>query len=412
MAFLSTNILTIAFWALLFIVFYSYVGYGILLGLLVKLKGKRTPPAMNIPAHDLPEVTFMVAAFNEERWIEDKIRNSLALNYPKDKIHFVFVTDGSNDSTSERIVNFPNTEGYKIELFHQPERRGKIAAVERVMPFVRTPIVVFTDANTDLNPDAVWKMVRHYADPTVGAIAGEKRVQMSSVASGAGEGIYWKYESLLKKWDSQLYSAVGAAGELFSVRTDLYEPVEKDTLIEDFVMTMRIAKRGYRIVYESEAYAVEGHSADVKEELKRKIRISAGGLQAVWRLRSLLNPFTFGVLSFQYWSHRVLRWTLAPLALPLIFLFNWLIISKNNADILRGAENADSGLTIYNVLFWAQVIFYSSALLGWLFEQMKLKVKAFYVPYYFCMMNYSVYRGLGRLIAGSQSVVWEKSKRA
>jgi poly-beta-1,6-N-acetyl-D-glucosamine synthase len=408
MAFSLTNALTIAFWALLFIVFYSYVGYGILLGLLVKLKKKSPPPPSNVSDSDLPEVTFMVAAYNEERWIEDKIRNSLALDYPKNKIHFVFVTDGSTDSTPDKVINFPNPQGYKIELFHQPERRGKIAAVERVMPFVHTPIVVFTDANTDLNPEAVWKMVRHYADPTVGAIAGEKRVEMSSVASGAGEGIYWKYESLLKKWDSELYSAVGAAGELFSLRTDLYEPVEKDTLIEDFVMTMRIAKRGFRIVYESEAYAVEGHSADVKEELKRKIRISAGGLQAVWRLRSLLNPFKYGVLSFQYWSHRVLRWTLAPLALPLIFLFNWLILRSPSSD----AANPVLGHTIYNVLFWAQVVFYAAALLGWLFEQMKLKVKAFYVPYYFCMMNYSVYRGLGRLIAGSQSVVWEKSKRA
>jgi poly-beta-1,6-N-acetyl-D-glucosamine synthase len=406
MAFPLTNLLTIAFWALLFIVFYSYVGYGILLGLLVKLKKSPNPPASKINDVDLPEVTFMVAAYNEERWIEDKIRNSVALEYPKEKIKFVFVTDGSTDSTPDKVKNFKNPEGYSIELFHQPERRGKIAAVERVMPFIKSPVVVFTDANTDLNPEAVWKMVRHYADPTVGAIAGEKRVEMSSVASGAGEGIYWKYESLLKKWDSQLYSAVGAAGELFSVRTDLYEPVEKDTLIEDFVMTMRIAKRGFRIVYESEAYAVEGHSADVKEELKRKIRISAGGLQAVWRLRSLLNPIKYGVLSFQYWSHRVLRWTLAPLALPLILLFNWLI--------LRGPENSaeNSGMTMYNVLFWAQIVFYAAAILGWIFEQMKLKVKAFYVPYYFCMMNYSVYRGLGRLIAGSQSVVWEKSKRA
>ena len=400
-----TNSLVIAFWVLLFIVFYSYIGYGILLGFLVKLKGTKPTTLESQTDEDLPEVTFMVAAYNEERWIDDKIRNSLDLDYPKNKIHFVFVTDGSSDTTPERIINFPNTEGYKIELFHQPERRGEIAAVERVMPFVRTPIVIFTDANTDLNPEAIKKMVRHYADPTVGAIAGEKRVQMSAEASGAGEGLYWKYESLLKKWDSRLYSAVGAAGELFSVRTDLYAPVEKDTLIEDFVMTMRIAKQGFRIVYESEAYAVESHSTDVKEELKRKIRISAGGLQAVWRLRDLLNPFKYGVLSFQYWSHRVLRWTLSPLALPLIFGLNfWLI--------LRGPQNENSSFTIYDFLFWAQVVFYASAILGWIFEQMKLKVKAFYVPYYFCMMNYSVYRGLGRLIAGSQSVVWEKSKRA
>ena len=173
MAFTPTNMLTLVFWALLFIVFYSYIGYGILLGFLVKLKKTAAPPTATMNAADLPEVTFMVAAYNEERWIEDKIRNSLALDYPKNKIHFFFVTDGSTDSTPDRVLNFPNTEGYTIELFHKPERRGKIAAVERVMPFVKTPVVVFTDANTDLNPEAVWKMVRHYADPTVGAIAGE-----------------------------------------------------------------------------------------------------------------------------------------------------------------------------------------------------------------------------------------------
>ena len=392
-----TAIVTYAFWLLIFIVFYSYVGYGILLGILVKLKNKVKP----IPQNREPEVTFIVAAYNEEAWIENKIRNSLALDYPKDKIHFFFVTDGSNDSTADRIVNFKNTEGYHIELFHQPERRGKIAAVERIMPFVKSPIVVFTDANTDINPDAIKKIIYHYADPKVGAVAGEKRVQMSGEASGAGEGIYWKYESLLKKWDSQLYSAVGAAGELFSIRTALYQPVETDTLIEDFMMTMRIAERGFKIVYESEAYAVEGHSANVKEELKRKIRISAGGLQAVWRLRGLLNPFKHGVFTFQYISHRVLRWTLAPLALPLIFVLNWQLI-------LRGG----AWTSLYTFIFWAQVVFYLAAVLGWLFEQFKVKVKAFYVPYYFCMMNYSVYRGFGRLVAGRQSVVWEKAKRA
>lgn len=396
-----TSIMSIAFWLLIFIVFYSYVGYGILLGLLVKLNKKIFKSENTTPQYELPDVTFLVAAYNEEQWIEDKIRNSLALDYPKEKIHFFFVTDGSNDSTPDRIVNFQNTEGYHIELFHQPERRGKIAAVERIMPFVKTPIVVFTDANTDINTDAIKKIVRHYADSKVGAVAGEKRVQMSGEASGAGEGIYWKYESVLKKWDSELYSAVGAAGELFSIRTELYQPVEKDTLIEDFVMTMRIAERGYKIVYESEAYAVEGHSANIKEELKRKIRISAGGLQAVWRLRSLLNPFKYGVLTFQYISHRVLRWTLAPLALPLIFILNWLLI-------LRGG----TWTGLYTFIFWAQVVFYLSAILGWVFEQFKVKVKAFYVPYYFCMMNYSVYRGFGRLIAGKQSVVWEKAKRA
>ncbi len=393
------------FWLLIFIVFYSYAGYGILLYFLVKLKRlfttQKTIHLNSEQDETLPEVTFLVAAYNEEKWIQEKMRNSFALDYPKNKIHFFFVTDGTSDTTNDLIANYPNPDKNKIELFFKPERCGKIAAVERVMPFVQTPIVIFTDANTDLNHEAVKKIVRHYADPNVGAVAGEKRVQSSGEAAGAGEGFYWKYESLLKKWDSELHSVVGAAGELFSIRTDLYQPVERDTLVEDFVMTLRIAKRGYKVVYEPEAYAIEGSSENVKEELKRKIRISAGGLQAVWRLRGLLNPLKYGTLSFQYISHRVLRWTLAPLALPIIFGLNYLFVL-----------NQQSPEKLYTYLFYAQVVFYIAALLGWTFEQFKIKVKALYIPYYFCMMNYSVFRGFFRLIGGKQSVIWEKAKRA
>ena len=191
---------------------------------------------------------------------------------------------------------------------------------------------------------------------------------------------------------------VGAAGELFSIRTDLYEPVPSDTIIEDFFMTLRIAKRGYRVVYEPEAYAVESSSASVGEELKRKIRIAAGGLQAIYRLSPLLNPLRFGLLSFQYISHRVLRWTLAPVALPVIFVLNLIL--------------AQSGIPLYEFLLFAQILFYTLALLGYLLERRKLKFKIFFIPYYFCMMNYAVYRGFIRIIRGSQSVIWERAKRA
>jgi poly-beta-1,6-N-acetyl-D-glucosamine synthase len=386
-------------------VFYAYFGYSIILYGLLKIKNlfSKNNASQNLILDDniLPHVTFFVAAYNEERWIEEKIKNSLALDYPKDKIHFFFVTDGSDDDTPNLIKKAQITEGgrgYHIELFHQPERKGKIAAVERVMPFVKSPIVIFTDANTDINPQAVRKIVRHYQNPKVGGVAGEKRVQMSDVASGAGEGFYWKYESKLKKWDSELYSVVGAAGELFSIRTDLHRPVETDTLIEDFVTTLRIAQDGYRVIYEPDAYAVEAHSANIEEELKRKVRISAGGLQAVWRLRDLLNPFKYGVLSFQYISHRVLRWTLAPIGLPIIFLTNIYLAMQ-----LGG---------FYTYIMVCQIIFYAAALLGWLFDRYKMKVKLFYIPYYFCMMNFSVYLGFKRLMKGQQSVVWDKAKRA
>ena len=389
---------TLLFWVALATVVYAYVGYGGVLWLMVKAKRARgTAPA---PAPFEPPVTFLVAAFNEERWIEDKVRNCLALDYPKDKLTFLFVTDGSDDDTARLVREFPLPEGVRLEVHHRPERRGKIAAVERVMPFVKTPYVIFTDANTDVNPQAVRHIIRHYADPKVGAVAGEKRIYQGATndASGAGEGLYWKYESALKRWDSELYSVVGAAGELFSVRTDLYEAVPANTIIEDFHMTLRIAQRGYRVVYEPGATATEGQSATVGEELKRKIRIAAGGLQAIWRLRSLLNPFRYGLLTFQYVSHRVLRWTLAPLALPLVLLASIVLASQ--------------GSLFFRVVLGLQITFYAAALLGWALERRKLKVKAFFAPYYFCMMNYAVYRGFFRIIGGRQSVLWERAKRA
>ncbi len=389
------------FWGLIFVVFYAYLGYVILLFVIVKVKRFfSTPPPIQSNEYQLPDVVFIVAAYNEEDYIEQKIKNCLAFDYPKEKIEFWFVTDGSNDNTPKLVEQYPTLPGQVIRLFHRPERKGKIAAVERVMSEVAAPITIFTDANTDVNPQAIKNIVRHYVNEKVGAVAGEKRIALGETdsATGAGEGIYWKYESLLKKWDSELYSAIGAAGELFSIRTEQYRHVAQDTLIEDFVMTMGIAMRGYKIVYEPDAYAVESSSASISEELKRKIRIAAGALQAVWRLRSLLNPFKYGLLSFQYISHRVLRWTLAPLALPIIFLLNiWLAMGSS---------------MLYNALLVCQILFYAFAILGYIFERKQLKIKAFFVPYYFCVMNYAMYRGFFRLVGGRQSVVWEKAKRA
>lgn len=398
----DSTIIQILFWLLIFLVFYAYLGYGIVLFGLIKLKRlftpKPAPPSVN--EDDWPAVTFMVAAYNEARWIKDKIQNCLDFDYPANKIYFFFVTDGSDDETPDLIKNYDLPEGVQLQLFHRPERRGKIAAVDRVMEFVKTPIVIYTDANTFVNPMAVRNIVRHYQNPKVGAVAGEKRIQLSQKdeASSAGEGIYWKYESQLKKWDSELYSVVGAAGELFSIRVDLFESVPQDTVIEDFYMTLRIAQKGYRVIYEPDAYAVESSSASVGEELKRKIRIAAGGLQAISRLLPLLNFFKYGILSFQYISHRVLRWTLAPLALPLILLINIYL--------------ALQGIPFYQILLVLQIGFYVLAAIGYLMERRKLKFKAFFIPYYFCMMNYAVFRGFGRFVKGSQSVVWERAKRA
>jgi len=392
-------VLEIAFWVLLFIVFYAYLGYGILLFILIKLKrifGAKKPTSTN-PDYE-PEVTLFVAAYNEKDYVNAKVKNSLSLEYPAEKVKHIWVTDGSNDGTPDLLRTYDG-----IEVYHLDARGGKIGAMNRGMQFVKTPIVIFSDGNTMLGHESIRRIVNLFSDPKVGCVSGEKRIfgKDKDAAAGAGEGLYWKYESTLKKWDAELYSVVGAAGELFAIRTELFQEVEKDTLLDDFIISLRVAQKGYTIQYDPEAYAIESASANVKEELKRKVRISAGGIQSVVRLASLLNIFKFGTLSFQYISHRVLRWTLAPLSLLLMIPIG-LIIAINEGIFKFG---------FYSILFWLQILFYAAALLGWYLENKSIKVKLLFVPYYFFIMNLSVFLGFKRYLKGSQSVNWERAQR-
>lgn len=389
----------VIFWLLFFIVFYTYLGYGMLLFGIIKfrrmagLSKKRTYD----PTYE-PDVTLFIAAYNEKDFVAAKIKNSRELDYPREKLKIVWVTDGSDDGTPEELKKYDD-----VVVHHLPRRSGKIGAMNRGMKFVDTPIVVFCDANTLLGNESILRIVRLFSDPKVGCVSGEKRIfsKEKDSAAGAGEGLYWKYESALKKWDAELYSVVGAAGELFAIRTELYQEVERDTLLDDFIISLRVAQDGYTIQYDPDAYAIETASANVKEELKRKIRISAGGIQSIVRLRSLLNIFKYGTLSFQYISHRVLRWTLAPLSLLLMIPIGL-------------ALAIDSGIfssEFYPILFWLQILFYLSALIGWYLENRSIRVKILFIPYYFFIMNLSVFLGLRRYLKGSQTVNWERAKR-
>ncbi len=383
------------FWISLFIVFYAFIGYGLLLFVIIKIKRAIAGKPVLPDAVNLPTCTLIVAAYNEEAFIEQKIQNTLELIYPDNKLKFIFVTDGSTDATADIVSKHP-----QIKHLHSDARMGKMAAVHRAKDAVDTDIIVFTDANTFLNAEAMINICRHYADPKVGAVAGEKRVATTEAADAtAGEGFYWKYESKLKAWDSELYSVVGAAGELFSVRAKLYEPVPSNAIIDDFMISMLIAKKGYKIVYEPEAYASETASENVKEEMKRKIRIAAGGLQSIIWLKSLLLPFKLPLLSFQYISHRVLRWTVVPFLMILVLILNIVIVCRG-----------DSGF-IYQLIFLGQIAFYGMSVLGWIMMARQIKVKIFFIPYYFSMMNYAVIRGIFRYLSGNQSAIWEKAKR-
>jgi cellulose synthase/poly-beta-1,6-N-acetylglucosamine synthase-like glycosyltransferase len=395
----------ILFWVCIGFVIYTYIGYGILAWIFVKIRkilGKEFKK-YNDP-NFLPKVTLVIPAYNEMSCISNKVKNTFGLDYPADKIEVLFVTEGSNDGTSEYIKSLQSTYS-NLRMIDGDTRRGKIEAMNMAIKTITTPIVIFTDANTNLNKQVVKNIVRHFQDPVVGAVAGEKRIETegSEAAAGAGEGLYWKYESFLKKLDTELYSVVGAAGELFAVRTNLFGEVEKDTLLDDFMVSLRIAADGYRVIYEPDAYASERPSFSIQEEMKRKIRIAAGGFQSIARLGYLWNIFRFGLLSFQYVSHRAMRWAVAPFCLPLIFIFN---------IILFFLETQLFAPSFYQLIMLAQIAFYLMAIIGYYLENKKIRVKALFVPFYFSFMNYCAIRGYFRYKNGLTSGIWEKAKRA
>lgn len=383
----------ILFWLSLVVVFYAFLGYGILIYLLVLVKRQphqQTKPG-SVPFE--PAVSLVIPCYNEAHILKEKVQNCFQLDYPSSLLQIYFITDGSTDGFREVLRDYP-----EIILLHEDQRGGKTAAENRAMLFIKTPIVVFSDANTMLNRQAIQNIVRHFEDEKVGCVSAEKRVKVEEKdsASSAGEGIYWKYESLLKSLDSEWHTAVGAAGELVAFRTDLYEVLPEDTILDDFMQSMLIAAKGYKIVYEPEAYAVETGSASIKEEMKRKIRISAGGWQSIQRLWNKITPAKDPFLYFQYISHRVLRWTVTPFLLILLFLLNIFLWEVH---------------WIYQALMIGQLVFYLAAVAGYLLENRSIRLKLFFVPFYFCMMNYAVILGLIRFLNNSQQGMWEKAAR-
>ena len=372
------------FWLCLAIVVYTYIGYGIVLYLLVFLKrlATKAKPLADISDDCLPEVTLMVCAYNEEDVIAEKMANTHLLDYPTDRLHLMWVTDGSTDNTNSLLSAYP-----EVKVVYSPERLGKAAALKHGIKEVETEIVMMTDANTMLNPGAVREIVRLMQDPKVGCVSGEKKVMAKNDSDEAaqGEGLYWKYESTLKRLDGELYSAMGAAGELCVIRRQLMTEIPDDTLLDDFIISMETVRKSYKIAYTSKAYAMEYGSADLHEESKRKRRIAAGGLQSCWRLRSLMNPLRYPVVAFQFVSHRVLRWTITPVCL-------FALIPLNTILVLSGAG------VIYTVIWILQILFYASAAVG-------LRISK-----YFVFMNLNVFRGIAYLFNNSTGM-WEKARR-
>lgn len=388
--------LKVLFWILLITVVYAYFGYTLLLMLLALIRRATGSGKTRDSIIEFPPVTLIIPAYNEAECITAKVENTRALNYPGDKLKVIWITDGSTDNSIDLLGGYGG-----ISVMHENERRGKVHAMNRAIKMTDTPLVVFTDANTMLNPEAIHELVKCFTGTRVGCVTGEKRISASGKekAVGAGEGLYWKYESFVKSLESDTGSVMGAVGELFAIRRELYRDVPEDTLLDDLTISLGIARQGYHIKYAPHAWGTETASFSISEELKRKVRIAAGGLQLLQRMGSLLNPFRYGLLSVKFISHKVLRWTVVPFSFPLLLLLNIVLVFDRSAGI------------IYLALLLMQCLYYLLVIAGALLNNVKLTLKAIFAPYYLFMMNYAIIKGFFHFILGKYSVNWQKVRR-
>jgi cellulose synthase/poly-beta-1,6-N-acetylglucosamine synthase-like glycosyltransferase len=375
--------LKVALWISLGLLFHTYAGYPLLAFLLSRVRRRTVRQG-----DDTPDVSLIIAAYNEERVIGDKLENSLALAYPAERLQILVAADGSDDRTVA-IAETYRQRG--VTVLHHPERRGKSAAISRAVQQARGEILLFADANTVYSRDLVRKIVRNFADPEVGGVSGRKiLIEDHEREATAGETAYWGYEAALKTWETRLGSIVTADGEVFALRKSLFEAIPPRVVHDDMYLTLRLVQRGFRVVYENEATSAERASRSIRDEFQLKVRYASAGFQIVRLFRGLL--FAPSLFAFQFASHKILRW-LAP-----FFLLACLVLS---AAIPQWP---------YRLLLLAQVAFYGVALAGAALHR-HLRLPLIYLPFYFCMGNLAAFYGSLRHLRTGQSQLWHKAER-
>lgn len=371
-------ILEILFWISIIAVFYTYLGYPLLLIILSHFFGKEPSKSDRDPL-----VSLLIPAFNEEKVIRQKIENSLSLNYPKDKLEIIVISDGSTDRTNEIVKRYAK-DGIILHAYHP--NQGKISVLNRTIPKVNGEILIFSDASSMLHKNAIKELTRNFADKTVGGVSGVYRVlDKNSSVTGNEEDFYWKYETFIKLKENTIGCTLGAHGSLYAIRKELYCFPENNTVNDDFIIPLGVVRKGYRTVYEPNAIAFE--HAEEMHGFNRRVRIAVGNFQQILIIKHLLRPFKKWLL-FQFISHKMLR-LLVPFFLILIFVSN---ISLNTG--------------IYRTFLFTQVIFYMIAFIGWLFQWVKVKIPLLKLPFYFCMINYSYLVGLFKAIRKKEKIAW------
>jgi cellulose synthase/poly-beta-1,6-N-acetylglucosamine synthase-like glycosyltransferase len=376
----------IIFWLTLGVIFYTYFGYPLFilfLSLFVNHKIKK--------GEIEPNVTVLITAYNEEKNIAEKLENTLSLDYPKEKLEIVVASDASEDKTDQIVREFSD----RGVILHRVEGRvGKTETQNQTVKIAKGDIVIFSDATTKYKKDAIRKIVRNYEDQSIGAVSGRyEYVNPTGAPVGLGTILFWKYENSIKSRQTRIETVTGCCGCIYSVRRHLYEPLPRD-IISDLVEPLKILGKGFRIAFEPEAVAFEETTETSKEEFGMRVRVISRGMYGLWYMRQLFNPFKYGFVSFQLFSHKVLRWII-PFLLPLLLLNNLLLI----------------GHPFYILTLVVQILFYIGAVGGHLLDRMGKKAKLLALPLYYCVVNAASMAAFFRTIFGKKAIVWETVRK-
>lgn len=376
------------FWGCAFLLAWGYAGFGLFSGLWGLVR-RRSVERADVT----PSVSLVVAAYNEERGIRDKLENTLALDYPADRLEILVGSDGSSDRTEEIVAGYEP----RVRLFSFP-RRGKIHVLDDLVNEARGEILLFSDANTLYEPSAVRMLARNFADPTVGGVCGNQKYREAKGAdsSGAGESLYWKYDKWLKSMQTATGSIVSADGAMYAIRRELYERPASAAVTDDFAISTGVVAAGRRLVFEPAAIGWEYPTGAARDEFRRRVRLMNRGLNGVWLRRRLLNPFRYGFYSVLLFSHKVLR-RLAPVLLIGLLATALTLAPRAPFWLVAGA---------------GQAALYALAALGGLLRQTAIGgSRLLSTPFYFCLANAAALVALATFLGGRRIEHWQPKRQ-
>ncbi len=378
----------IIFWTSLIIILYSYFGYPALLYFLTRFYRRKR----RIDDQYRPSISLIISAYNEQDTLQSKLENCYQLDYPKKRLEILIGSDGSDDQTNQIL---DESDQSLIKPYIYKKRSGKASVVNRLVKQAQGTILVFSDANTLYDRNALKNMVKHFADAKVGGVCGRLcLLNPNQKSSGQGESLYWKYETRIKKWEGQIKTVIGANGAIYAIRKSLYRPLStKKILVDDFVISLKVVEAGYDVVFDDKAIAYETTSTKLKGEFKRKTRIGVSNFNSISQLKSLLNPLR-GFAAFGFWSHKIIRWFI-----PFFFIATFI----SNIFILY--------LTLYRIVMLLQLLFYFLAIVAYVLDKMHKCPKYLLIPYYLCAVNLGLFVGFIKFLKGNQKLTWGRVER-